>query len=91
MAVAAFGFMIGGGTATVSQTLGQGQKNKSRGIFSCYTLVTIGFEALIRLKSNELYPNNFIPIAEEDGSIVAIGRWVVNAVVTRMCIGGNRV
>jgi Na+-driven multidrug efflux pump len=36
--------MIGAsGTVTVSQTLGQGQKNKARGIFSCYTLVTIGF------------------------------------------------
>ncbi|WKY47368.1 EAL domain-containing protein [Eubacteriaceae bacterium ES3] len=48
------------------------------------TCSVFGFEALIRLKSNEYYPQTFIPVAEEDGSIIAIGRWVVNEVVTQL-------
>ncbi|WKY47371.1 MATE family efflux transporter [Eubacteriaceae bacterium ES3] len=44
MAIAAFGFMLGtGGTATVAQTLGSGQADRARGIFSFYTLVTLAF------------------------------------------------
>lgn len=44
----------------------------------------VGFEALIRMKNNELYPNVFIPIAEEDGSIHIIGRWVVKEVLIQL-------
>lgn len=45
-----------------------------------------GFEALIRIKDNILYPNQFIPIAEESGSIIAIGRWVVNEVIQQLSL-----
>ncbi len=53
-------------------------------IIDMETCQIIGFEALIRMKNNELYPNEFIPITEEDGSINMIGRWVVNEVIIQL-------
>ncbi len=49
-----------------------------------------GFEALIRLKSNELYPGKFIPAAEESGIIVPIGRWLVLEVIQQLVSWRNQ-
>ena len=35
-----------------------------------------GFEALLRLKNHPISPAKFIPLAEETGIIIEIGRWV---------------
>ena len=43
-----------------------------------------GFEALLRLKNNSLTPGEFIPIAEENGMIIAIGRIVTKLVVEQI-------
>lgn len=44
----------------------------------------VGFEALLRLKNNEYSPNIFVPVAEELGSIVTIGRWVAHSVIKQI-------
>ena len=44
----------------------------------------IGYEALIRLKNHNLSPVDFIPIAEEDGMIITIGRIVTRIVVEQI-------
>ncbi len=46
----------------------------------------IGFEALLRLKNYEIYPNVFIKIAEETGLIVEIGRWVAKEAVNQLVV-----
>ncbi|OEH86881.1 hypothetical protein BHU72_01055 [Desulfuribacillus stibiiarsenatis] len=44
----------------------------------------VGFEALIRLKNHTLSPMQFIPIAEETGMIIEIGRWVTSEVIQQL-------
>lgn len=44
----------------------------------------IGYEALVRLKNHSLSPIDFIPIAEEDGMIITIGRIVTKMVVEQI-------
>lgn len=44
----------------------------------------IGFEALLRLKHYQIYPDVFIKIAEETGLIVKIGRWVAKEAVDQL-------
>ncbi|WP_373484173.1 EAL domain-containing protein [Acetobacterium sp.] len=40
-----------------------------------------GFEALLRLKNHRIRPDQFIPVAEETGLIIDIGRWVAKAAI----------
>lgn len=44
----------------------------------------IGFEALLRLKDYEISPAVFIPVAEETGYIIEIGRWVAKEAIKQM-------
>ncbi len=44
----------------------------------------LGFEALLRLKAHEISPIHFIPLAEEIGIIIEIGRWVTKEVVKQL-------
>lgn len=50
------------------------------------TLETCGFEALLRLKSESISPAVFIPIAEETGLIIQIGRMVAKKAVEQLSI-----
>lgn len=40
-----------------------------------------GFEALLRLKDHSIRPDQFIPVAEDTGLIINIGRWVAKAAI----------
>ncbi|MEW6446353.1 MAG: putative bifunctional diguanylate cyclase/phosphodiesterase [Pseudomonadota bacterium] len=43
---------------------------------------TVGFEALIRWQHPEhglIFPNDFIPLAEGNGQILALGQWIIEA------------
>ncbi|WP_191013878.1 GGDEF and EAL domain-containing protein [Treponema zioleckii] len=42
------------------------------------------YEALVRLEGNPLSPNEFIPVAEESGYIMTIGRIVTEKVIAQM-------
>lgn len=44
----------------------------------------IGYEALIRLNNHKLSPMEFIPIAEEDNTIITIGRIITKMVVEQI-------
>ncbi|SCP95597.1 diguanylate cyclase (GGDEF) domain-containing protein [Anaerobium acetethylicum] len=43
-----------------------------------------GFEALLRLKEYNIAPDKFIPVAEETGLIIEIGRWVAKEAVNQI-------
>lgn len=45
-----------------------------------------GFEALIRLKEHKISPGQFIPIAEEAGLIIEIGRWVTREAIEQIAM-----
>lgn len=47
------------------------------------------YEALIRLKDHRISPGEFIPIAEENGIIVSIGRWITEAVIKQLALWKN--
>ncbi len=49
-----------------------------------YTGEITGFEALLRLSGFQVSPAVFIPIAEETGDIVEIGRWVAKEAISQM-------
>jgi len=42
------------------------------------------FEALLRIKNHNLSPGVFIPIAEESGCIIEIGRWVAREAIQQI-------
>jgi len=44
----------------------------------------VGFEALIRLKKHKILPSTFITIAEENGLILDIGRWVAENAIEQL-------
>jgi len=49
-------------------------------------LSLVGFEALLRLNSpnsDKTYPDEFIPIAESNGSIIPIGDWVIDQAISQ--------
>jgi diguanylate cyclase (GGDEF)-like protein len=45
-----------------------------------------GFEALLRLKDHNIRPDQFIPIAEDTGLIISIGRWVAKTAIEQFAI-----
>lgn len=49
-----------------------------------HTGKTISYEALLRLSDNSYGPGEFIEIAEENGQIIEIGRWVTEEVVRQL-------
>lgn len=50
----------------------------------------VGFEALLRLKEENISPAEFIPIAEETGMIIDLGRCVTKTVIQQMEIWKNK-
>ncbi|MGL5255915.1 MAG: bifunctional diguanylate cyclase/phosphodiesterase [Proteocatella sp.] len=50
----------------------------------------ISFEALIRMKNNRYTPSEFISIAEENGLILTIGRYVIKEVLGTILSFNNR-
>jgi EAL domain-containing protein (putative c-di-GMP-specific phosphodiesterase class I) len=48
------------------------------------TGLIVSFEALLRLKRYSIGPGVFIPIAEETGHIIEIGRWVAREVIKQL-------
>ncbi|AKL94853.1 diguanylate cyclase/phosphodiesterase [Clostridium aceticum] len=48
------------------------------------TRKVIGFEALLRLKKHAISPAVFIPVAEETGMIIEIGRWITKEVASQI-------
>ncbi len=45
-----------------------------------------GFEALLRIKDFNIPPLKFIPVAEDTGLIIEIGRWVTKTVVEQIAV-----
>ncbi len=51
-----------------------------------FTGRVIGFEALLRLKNSSISPGQFIPVAEETGIIIEIGRWITKEAIKQISI-----
>lgn len=51
---------------------------------------TIGYEGLVRLKNHNISPAEFIPVAEENGLIIPIGRIVTKMVVEQIRIWNQK-
>lgn len=49
-----------------------------------FTGKVVGFEALLRLKDKHISPAQFIPVAEETGLIIEIGRWVTKEAIEQI-------
>lgn len=49
-----------------------------------FTGRVVGFEALLRLKNSPISPGRFIPVAEETGIIIGIGRWVTQEAINQI-------
>ncbi|PAB58127.1 EAL domain-containing protein [Anaeromicrobium sediminis] len=49
-----------------------------------YTGKIVGFEALLRIKNKRISPGLFIPIAEDNGMIIEIGRWVTKEAINQI-------
>lgn len=49
-----------------------------------FTGKIVGFEALLRLKNHPISPVKFIPLAEETGIIIEIGRWVTKETISQI-------
>ena len=67
------------------------QALKDKGFYLCYqpqvdakTGEIISFEALLRLKNYSISPGLFIPVAEETGHIIQIGRWVAEEAIMQL-------
>jgi EAL domain-containing protein (putative c-di-GMP-specific phosphodiesterase class I) len=67
------------------------QALKEKGFYLCYqpqvdakTGAIASFEALLRLTNANLSPGVFIPVAEETGHIIEIGRWVAEQTIMQM-------
>jgi len=53
---------------------------------SILTGKVVGLEALLRIRDNACSPEVFIPVAEELGIIIPIGRWVAKTVVKQVAL-----
>jgi diguanylate cyclase (GGDEF)-like protein/PAS domain S-box-containing protein len=51
-----------------------------------YTGKIVGFEALLRLRDHNISPDIFISMAEENGMIVEIGKWVTKEAIKQMAV-----
>lgn len=54
------------------------------------TGMIVSFEALLRMKDYSISPSVFIPIAEETGYIIEIGRWVAKEAIAQMAYWKNK-
>jgi diguanylate cyclase (GGDEF)-like protein len=59
-------------------------------IVNIHTGEIVSFEALVRLKNNPLSPGVFIPLAEEEGMILSIGRITTQMVLSQMAAWRNQ-
>lgn len=55
-------------------------------IVDTFTGEIASYEALLRLKDNRFFPSEFIPVAEEDGSIIKIGRMVLVKAIQQLSL-----